>query len=146
MMQQMFLGELYDSLLGHFDDEKLRDLCFRLAVVYEDLPGTTRAAKARELVQRADREGRLVELAEAVRSRIPPGERPPLLRDEPRDLLTLLLIQRSTTVMERLLLAIERIEPAFEAIEARLGGIEARLARLEEADQRRSRRRKEPPG
>ncbi len=40
--------ELLDFLRDSFDDNELRDLCFRLNITYEDLSGENRAAKARE--------------------------------------------------------------------------------------------------
>ncbi|MBP7686948.1 MAG: tetratricopeptide repeat protein [Thermoflexales bacterium] len=45
-----------------FDDNELRELCFRLNVNYEDLSGENRAAKARELVALCERRERLTEL------------------------------------------------------------------------------------
>ncbi len=40
--------ELLDFLYDSFDDNELRDLCFRLNINYEDLGGDTHAAKTCE--------------------------------------------------------------------------------------------------
>jgi hypothetical protein len=57
--------KLRDILVGHFDENELRDLCFELKVDYESLPGTGKSARARELVAFMERRGRLPELEEA---------------------------------------------------------------------------------
>ena len=54
--------ELLRYLRESFDDNELRDLCFKLNVTYDDLDGENRAAKARELVAWCDRRDRLAEL------------------------------------------------------------------------------------
>jgi hypothetical protein len=54
-----------------FDDEEFRGLCLGLGVDYDDLSGEDRAAKARELVALAERQGRLAELESAVRRERP---------------------------------------------------------------------------
>ena len=41
---------LYHHLTEHFDEEELRDLCFRLDVDYDNLPGAGKAGKARNLI------------------------------------------------------------------------------------------------
>ncbi|MFO7679077.1 MAG: hypothetical protein R6X34_03420, partial [Chloroflexota bacterium] len=50
---------LQESLLEAYNLEELSQLCFDLAVEYEDLPGQTKSAKTRELVQFMGRNGRL---------------------------------------------------------------------------------------
>ncbi len=42
---------IYDFLTDHFNEEELKDLCFRLAMDYEDLPAIGRRYKGRELVK-----------------------------------------------------------------------------------------------
>jgi hypothetical protein len=56
-------SELYGVLARHFNEGELRTLTFDLGLDYEDLPGVSRAAKARELVLFAERRGRLSDLA-----------------------------------------------------------------------------------
>ena len=60
---------LHDVLVEWFDEDDLRDLCFRLpdAPAYEDLAGKTKPGKARELVLWFKRQGRLPELIELVK-------------------------------------------------------------------------------
>lgn len=53
---------LHEILTKRFDDEELRDLCFKLNVEYQDLPGGGRSGKARELVILLERQDRLAEL------------------------------------------------------------------------------------
>jgi hypothetical protein len=64
-------GELDHMLTRLFDDEEFRSLCLGLGVDYDDLPGEDKAAKARELVALAERQGRLAELESAVRRERP---------------------------------------------------------------------------
>jgi hypothetical protein len=42
--------QILDNLHHSFDESELRDLYFRMGVKYEDLPGQSKADKARELV------------------------------------------------------------------------------------------------
>lgn len=64
------LVRLYDLLSDTFSEGELRTLAFDLNIEYEDLPGTTRASRLRELILFADRRGRLTELiAYAARAR-----------------------------------------------------------------------------
>jgi hypothetical protein len=58
---------LFQVLSDYFSSGELRDLCFELAIAYDDLPGERHRDKARELVAYAGRHERLTELAEAVR-------------------------------------------------------------------------------
>jgi len=53
---------LHEMLVTRFDDEELRDLCFKLNVYDESLPGGGKSGKARELVMFLERQGRLAEL------------------------------------------------------------------------------------
>ena len=59
--------QLREFLITHFNDNELRDLCFSLAIDYENLPGAGKADKARELVAYCERFGRTDELVEACR-------------------------------------------------------------------------------
>mgnify|MGYP003619698743 CR=1 FL=1 len=63
----MDLVKLSDQIAEYSNAEELADPCFRLGVEYENLPGPTRVAKARELVDYARRHGRLSELTAACR-------------------------------------------------------------------------------
>ena len=66
---------LFNLLNDYFDDDELRDVCFELQVDYEDLGGTTKRGKARELITHMERRGRLAELA-ALSQRLRPQARP----------------------------------------------------------------------
>jgi hypothetical protein len=59
------LVNLYE-LLTRFDEEGLRDICFRLNVDYDNLRGERKTAKARELVQYLARRNKLKRLAEVI--------------------------------------------------------------------------------
>ncbi|WP_420640625.1 leucine-rich repeat domain-containing protein [Candidatus Leptofilum sp.] len=52
-----------------YDLDELRDLCHKLDIEYENLPGQTKSAKTRELVQLLGRRGRLNELDEQLKLR-----------------------------------------------------------------------------
>lgn len=63
---------LRDLLLESFNEDEFRDLCFVLRLDYDDLSGTNRSSRARELVNLCERDGRLDELlteAERLRPR-----------------------------------------------------------------------------
>lgn len=62
-------SELKKLLKKHFTLEELKTLCFDLEIPYEDLPGTTRDAKSRELITYCERNGRLPSLKEAVQKK-----------------------------------------------------------------------------
>ncbi len=51
--------QLQESLLKAYNLDELMQLCFDLDVDYENLPGQTKSAKTRELVQYMGRNGRL---------------------------------------------------------------------------------------
>jgi hypothetical protein len=59
--------KLRQILTDNFADDELRDLCFELGIDYENLGGTGKSGKARELVAFAERRGRFVELVNACR-------------------------------------------------------------------------------
>ncbi|MFN2104292.1 MAG: effector-associated domain EAD1-containing protein [Candidatus Promineifilaceae bacterium] len=66
--------ELHQRLVDEFNIEELQDLCFALGVDYEELGGTGKSAKARELVLYMQRRGRLGELNEAIRAKRGSGD------------------------------------------------------------------------
>ena len=67
---QVNRAEIHAALVTHFTEAQLRDLCFELGADYDSLPAEGKAGKARELVVRLERKGRLAELAQAVSSSI----------------------------------------------------------------------------
>ncbi|HMT19850.1 MAG TPA: hypothetical protein PKE20_01160, partial [Promineifilum sp.] len=56
------LHRLHAALCRRHSLDGLRTLCFRLGVDFDDLPGETKSARARELVLAMDRLGRVGEL------------------------------------------------------------------------------------
>ena len=80
--QREYLVNLRELLTAHFSESELRTLCFDLDVEYEDLRGTGRSDKERELVAylaRHDRMGELTEVGARLRPDIPwrdPGDIP----------------------------------------------------------------------
>lgn len=72
--QEMSREALRRVLDDHYNIEELKDLCLTLGIDYEDIPGDTQSAKARELVLYMQRRDRLAELVEQVMR-----ERPTLL-------------------------------------------------------------------
>ncbi|MCA9930899.1 MAG: SUMF1/EgtB/PvdO family nonheme iron enzyme, partial [Anaerolineales bacterium] len=69
--QTAYQTAVHQLLLAHFDAQELQTLCFKLGVVFDDLPGTGRVDKAREMVLYLQRRGRLVELEAAIRLQRP---------------------------------------------------------------------------
>jgi len=63
----MDLVKLSEQIAEYFNGEELADLCFRLGIAYENLPGTMHAARVRELVEYCRRHGRQSELIAACR-------------------------------------------------------------------------------
>jgi formylglycine-generating enzyme required for sulfatase activity len=59
----MSLPSLRDLLAQHFNLEELEQLCFDLNIEYEDVPGSTRKAKAQALVEYCLRHNRLPDLS-----------------------------------------------------------------------------------
>lgn len=59
--------QLYAILTASFNEPELKDLCFALAIPYDNLPGDTLSDKARELISYARRHGRLAELTTSLR-------------------------------------------------------------------------------
>lgn len=60
-------AQLRQVLIEKFNDQELRNLCFDLAVDYDDLPGSAKGDKARELILFCVRHDRLQELVELSR-------------------------------------------------------------------------------
>lgn len=58
------LPQLRDQIIRSFDLDELKDLCFRLNIQYDDIPGNKLSAKARELIEFCVRHGRLSQLIE----------------------------------------------------------------------------------
>ena len=58
---------VYKRIMDGFNLAEIEDLCYRLGVDFEDLGGTGKSGKARELVKYMERRGRLVELDAKVR-------------------------------------------------------------------------------
>lgn len=68
---QETLATLRETMTDVFNLSELRDLCFDLAIDYENLAGSTKSDKMRELINHTRRTGHLVELIEACRLRRP---------------------------------------------------------------------------
>ncbi len=74
---------LYEFILDHYSLGELKDLCFYLDVVYDDLDGSGRKDKARELVEYMARRARLGDLRAVLGQQRPEqyaatGQRPVL--------------------------------------------------------------------
>jgi hypothetical protein len=65
--------EVYKRIMDGFNLQEIEDLCFALTIDFEDLGGTGKSGKARELVKYMERRGRLSELGAKVRE-MRPGE------------------------------------------------------------------------
>jgi hypothetical protein len=68
---------LRDLFATRFSGDELEDLAFRLGVDLEDIPGSTRSAKAREFAQYLNRRGlmdKLKQVGPEVRKELPWGE------------------------------------------------------------------------
>ena len=66
-IEQVNPAVLRQMIATHFSDSELRDLCFDLAIDYENLPGHGKGDKVRELVAYVERYKRLAELVKEVR-------------------------------------------------------------------------------
>ena len=60
------LARLRRTLVERLEEGDLRDLCFDLGVNYDDLPGKTRADKARELITYFKKRNRLPKLIRTI--------------------------------------------------------------------------------
>jgi len=63
-LRQNELAGIYEKIATHFNESELRDLCFQLAIDYEDLPGATKRDRIREIVEYCERRGSLPQLRE----------------------------------------------------------------------------------
>jgi hypothetical protein len=61
------MSKMRKILTDQFNDSELRNLCFELAIDYEDLNGSNRLDKARELVAYCNRHGRFQDLMNQIR-------------------------------------------------------------------------------
>ncbi len=59
--------QLFEQVDDAFNEEELKNLCFRLNVEYDSLPATGKTNKARELVAALERNGRIPELTRLIR-------------------------------------------------------------------------------
>jgi hypothetical protein len=62
---------IYELLVDHFNESELRDLCFFLEIEYENLAGSTKLDKARELIAYCDRRDELSRLVAEMDKRRP---------------------------------------------------------------------------
>jgi len=62
---------LYDALTQYFSRGELADLAWDMNIDFEEIPGDTKSAKARELIAYSQRRGRLNELSQQVQKRRP---------------------------------------------------------------------------
>ncbi len=79
------LPSLHYLIAQSFNSDELQDLCLRLGEEYENIPGTGRAAKARELVLYMQRRQRLPALVELAKQFRPTLKWPDLLLSSPMD-------------------------------------------------------------
>ena len=70
-MDQEMLAKLRRTLVERLSEGDLRDLCFDLGVNYDDLPGETRADKARELITYFKQRNRLPKLIRTIEENRP---------------------------------------------------------------------------
>jgi Effector-associated domain 7 len=59
-------NSLFDALSDHFDTNEVENLCFQLGIDYDDLGGSSKSGKARELIELLNRSNRIHELADLV--------------------------------------------------------------------------------
>jgi hypothetical protein len=71
MVTTIVRSQLRDCLCKHFNEEELRQLCFDLGVDDEDVPGSTKSGKARELIAYLERRDRIDELLTLCRKQRP---------------------------------------------------------------------------
>ncbi len=67
--QDLSVKELHRQLVDQFNLEELGDLCFELGIDFEDLGGTSKSAKARELVLYMQRRKQLDRLSLAIQQK-----------------------------------------------------------------------------
>ncbi len=98
-------SQLRRILVDHFDADELKTLCFELQIEYDDLLGTSRAGKARELItylERRDRLPEVVKIGKAMRPNAPweslSTEESPILDPDRRERIESLRHQLSEAV------------------------------------------------
>lgn len=64
-------AKLHKVLQGAFDLDEMKDLCFQLGIDYDDVPGTRKTSKIRELILQVERSGRTVDLIAIVQEMRP---------------------------------------------------------------------------
>lgn len=69
--EEQNLIQLRKQLGKYFSEGELETLCFDLRIDYENLPGRTKADKARELIETMERNGRLSELVHLCKQQRP---------------------------------------------------------------------------
>ena len=87
------LAALHDALDRRLDRDGLRDLCLRLGVDHDNLPGDSKRARLRELLLALERAGRTAELSDELR--VTSSERP---FTRPSPLTTRFVTRRSSLV------------------------------------------------
>ena len=158
MADSELLTQLRQLLVKRFSDSELHTLCFDLGVEYDDLPGSGRADKARELVTYMDQHDRLADLMRVGRRSRPdvpwpelndvPVAKPSPPASSPADSPALRAIKRKTLEQRLADLSAEyeaandqlgstlaavdrlRIQRQIEALEAEIGQIDAELKAL----------------
>ncbi len=70
-MKDKRLLRLFGLLNKHFSASELQTLCFALGIDYQDLEGSTRIDKARELVRYCERHNRIADLEAAIKETRP---------------------------------------------------------------------------
>jgi hypothetical protein len=63
-MSTFDLQQLREKIVATFSLDEMATLCSDLCLEYEEIPGQTRSAKARELISYCQRRGRLLELVQ----------------------------------------------------------------------------------
>ena len=80
----MDVVRLHKLIDKHFNEQELRTLCFYLRVDYDTLPATGKSAKARELIQKCEREDELDKLLKECQGLYPKADWPSVfLNDDP---------------------------------------------------------------
>ncbi len=75
------MTQLHDLIVKYFSLEEVEMLCYRLEIPYEDLPGGTKSAKVREMLDYLVRRDRLNELINLVRQDRPNAQLPEIEED-----------------------------------------------------------------
>ena len=70
-LMHRLVRELRKEMKRAFNKEETRDLCFDLGIEYEDLPGSTRDGKQRELIRYCKNGNRIQELVEECNQKRP---------------------------------------------------------------------------